>query len=160
MGSTLGSSGYGYNNVRNTWTIASTHWSLSMWPITTLSSFVRRCLVGGRPKIYRRPSFETTARGFSSKSLRICFVDPRSSLSTLSSTFRLSHLSLCSLFQSQMIDHRRVVHRGPDFNLVGLEVYKYDHANGRRSHHCVIVSSIRGTGIMQVEAEICLFQPS
>lgn len=52
-----------------------------------------------------------------------------------------------------MIDSRRVVHRGPDFNLVGLEVYKYDHANGRRSHRCVMVSSIRGTGIMQVEAE-------
>lgn len=52
-----------------------------------------------------------------------------------------------------MIDSRRVIHRGRDFNLVGLEVYKYDDANGRRSHHCVMVSSIRGTGIMQVEAE-------
>lgn len=52
-----------------------------------------------------------------------------------------------------MTDSRQVVHCGSDFNLVGLEVYKYDHANSRRRHHCVIASSIRGTGIMQVEAE-------
>lgn len=155
LGSTLGSSGYGYSHVRMPGPLLRPHGSLSIWPITTLFSFVRRCLVGGWPKIYTRPSFKMTSRDFSSKLLRICFVDPRSSLSTLASTFRLSHLK--SLFtvpeQSQMIDHRRVDDRGPDFNLVGLEVYKYDHANGRRSHHCVMVCSIRGTGIMQVEAE-------
>ena len=106
LGSTLGSSGYGYNTVRTPRPLPRLHGSLIIRPITALFSFVRRCLVGGRPKIYTRPSFESTSRDVSSKLLRICFVDPRSSLSTLASTVRLSHLCLCSLFQSQIIDHR------------------------------------------------------
>lgn len=57
LSSTLGSSGYGHNTVRTPGPSLQLHGSLSIWPIMTLFSFVRRCLVGGRPKIYTRPSF-------------------------------------------------------------------------------------------------------
>lgn len=53
-----------------------------------------------------------------------------------------------------MIYSGQVVHVGPDSNLVGREVYKYDHANKQAAPSPVFVLPlIRGTGTMQVEAE-------
>jgi hypothetical protein len=53
-----------------------------------------------------------------------------------------------------MIYSGQVVHLGPDFNLVGREVYQYDHANKQAAPSPVcVLPLVRGTGRMQVEAE-------
>lgn len=75
-------------------------------------------------------------------------MDNYSALAAFDLTIPLSRPSPYPLFQSRMIDSSRVVHLGSDFNLVGLEVYKYDHAKNMLSHHLLFVaSSIRGTDI-------------